>query len=74
MDKDNGIDLRVKEYCAFCPDFEADVEKVDITVMMDKTQKVLTTIRCENAEKCERLYERIKEVNIEAAEMVQRGV
>lgn len=74
MDKDNGIDLRVKEYCAFCPDFEADVEKVDITVMMDKTQKVLTTIRCENAGRCERLYERIKEGDIETTEMVQRGI
>lgn len=27
---DNGMELRVKDYCAFCPDFEADVDKVDI--------------------------------------------
>ena len=26
---DNGMELRVKDYCAFCPDFEADVDKVD---------------------------------------------
>lgn len=50
---DNGMELRVKDYCAFCPDFEADVDKVDITVLADQTQKVLTTIRCEHAEKCE---------------------
>ena len=22
---DNGMELRVKDYCAFCPDFDADV-------------------------------------------------
>lgn len=30
---DNGMELRVKDYCAFCPDFDADVDKVDITVL-----------------------------------------
>ena len=53
---DNGMELRVKDYCAFCPDFEADVDKVDITVLADRTQRALTTIRCEHAEKCERIY------------------
>ena len=23
---DNGMELRVKDYCAFCPDFDADVD------------------------------------------------
>lgn len=74
MDKDNGIDLRVKEYCAFCPDFEADVEKVDITVMMDKTQKALTTIKCEHAERCERIYGRIQEGRTNETTVVQSSV
>lgn len=56
---DNGMELRVKDYCAFCPDFEADVDKADITVLADRTQRVLTTIRCEHAGKCERIYGRI---------------
>lgn len=68
---DNGMDFRVKDYCAFCPDFEPDVEKVDITVMMDKTQKVLTIIRCEHAEKCERMYERIQEGRTNETTVVQ---
>lgn len=55
---DNGMELRVKDYCAFCPDFEADVDKMDITVLADHTQRALTTIRCEHAEKCERIYGR----------------
>jgi hypothetical protein len=60
MSKDNGIELRVESYCAFCPDFEARVEKADITVMMDPTPRAITTIRCENAEKCVRLHERLR--------------
>ena len=39
---DNGMELRVKDYCAFCPDFDADVDKVDITVLADRTQRALT--------------------------------
>ena len=42
---DNGMELRVKDYCAFCPDFDADVDKVDITVLADRTQRALTTIK-----------------------------
>lgn len=36
---DNGMELRVKDYCAFCPDFEADVDKMDVTVLADQTPK-----------------------------------
>ena len=42
---DNGMELRVKDYCAFCPDFDADVDKVDITVLADRTQRALKTRR-----------------------------
>lgn len=59
---DNGIDLRVEPYCAFCPYFEPDMEKIDITVAMDTTKKTLTTIRCERSNICEQVSARIKEV------------
>lgn len=71
---DNGMELRVKDYCAFCPDFEADVDKMDVTVLADKTQKVLTTIRCEHAEKCERIYGRIREGRTNETTVVQSSV
>lgn len=71
---DNGMELRVKDYCAFCPDFEVDVDKVDITVLADQTQKVLTTIRCEHAEKCERIYGRIQEGRTNETTVVQSSV
>lgn len=60
MSNDNGIELRVKDYCSFCPDFEAMTERVDITVIVDPSPKTLTTIRCANAAKCERLLERLR--------------
>ena len=71
---DNGMELRVKDYCAFCPDFEADVDKVDITVLADRTQRALTTIRCEHAEKCERIYGRIQEGRTNETTVVQSSV
>ena len=66
--------LPCKDYCAFCPDFEADVDKVDITVLADRTQRALTTIRCEHAEKCERIYERIQEGRTNETTVVQSSV
>ena len=71
---DNGMELRVKDYCAFCPDFEADVDKVDITVLADRTQRALTTIRCEHAEKCERIYGRLQEGRTNETTVVQSSV
>lgn len=58
--EDNGFDLRAADYCEFCPDFEPDVQKVDVTVAMDVTPRVLTTIRCEKATMCEKVYERLR--------------
>lgn len=59
---DNGIELRLEPYCAFCPYFEPDVDKVDITAAMDKVPKMLTTIRCEHRGLCEQVNKRIVEV------------
>lgn len=71
---DNGIFLNVNDYCAFCPEFEAHVEKVDITEIGDKTRKALTTINCEYAGMCERLYKRIQEGRANETTMVQSSV
>lgn len=57
--KPDGIDLILFDYCAFCPDFETDIEKIDVTTFGDKTRRVTTSIRCRNASKCERLLERL---------------
>ena len=49
-------------------------DKVDITVLADQTKKVLTTIRCEHAEKCERIYGRIQEGRTNETTVVQSSV
>lgn len=72
--KDNGIEVRVADYCAFCGDFEPDVEKIDASRLSDKAPRVLTTIRCENAKKCVVIYERAKEALREKSEMVQSNI
>lgn len=59
---DNGFDLRLEPYCAFCPHFKPDVEKMDVTVVSDKIPRVLTTIRCEHRGLCEQVNKRMVEV------------
>lgn len=59
---DNGFDLSIKPYCAFCPHFKPDVEKIDITVISDKIPRTLTAIRCEHRVLCEQINERMTEV------------
>ena len=56
-----SFDLILEPYCEFCPDFEPDVEKTEVTVLADPTQKVLTSIRCEHRGRCERITARLKE-------------
>ena len=72
--KDNGIEVRVADYCAFCGDFEPDVEKIDASCVADKVPRVLTTIRCKDAKKCAVIYERAKEALCEKSEMVQSDI
>lgn len=55
-----GIDLVLHDYCAFCPDFEVEVEKIDITILDDPSKRVQTWIKCENSEKCARLKARLE--------------
>lgn len=50
------------------------MDKVDITVLADKNQMVLTTIRCEHAGKCERMYKRIQEGRANETTVVQSSV
>lgn len=49
------ICLNVKEYCADCPEFEANVERLYIrSVKNDRTIK--TVITCEHAQRCESIH------------------
>lgn len=56
----DGIDIILHDHCAFCPDFEVEVEKTDITSVSDLTERTQTWISCQNAEKCVRLKARLE--------------
>lgn len=47
--------LYLEEYCDGCGDFEADVEKMDVSTFGEESY--LTDIRCKNADRCRRIYE-----------------
>lgn len=49
--------LYLEEYCDGCRDFEADVEKIDVSTFGEKS--CLTDIRCKNAVRCRKMYEHI---------------
>ena len=68
------LTIRVADYCAFCGDFEPDVEKIDASCVADKVPRVLTTIRCKDAKKCAVIYERAKEALREKSDMVQSNI
>lgn len=45
------ISLDLRPYCENCPNFEAAVEKIQLS-----NGEVLTTVRCENAVQCSNIY------------------
>lgn len=67
MGKYESYNLMLQSYCEFCPDFEPNIEKTEITVLNDTTIKTLTAIRCRHEGRCERMYARIKEKAHETA-------
>ena len=56
----DGFNLVLEEFCKYCGDFEADVEKIDISQVCDKTKKCMINISCENIDKCKRLKENLE--------------
>lgn len=50
--------LFLEEYCDGCRDFEADIEKIDVSTFGKKSY--LTDIRCKNADRCRIIHEQIE--------------
>lgn len=59
-----GFDLILNDYCAYCPDFSPDIEKLDMGDC-EAPHRAFTEIRCRNGMKCrvvaQNLMERIKQ-------------
>ena len=54
-----GFDLRLEDFCEYCGDFEADIEKTDVTCYCDKTKRYRIDITCANIDKCRRIKENL---------------
>lgn len=55
----DGFELILNDYCAYCPDFSPEVEKIDCSTLSDGAPRVMTQIRCENYGRCDRIVENI---------------
>ncbi len=55
-----GFSLELDDYCSHCGDFEANVEKEDVTVLYERAHSYVVTIKCKNAYKCARISENLK--------------
>ncbi|MBE6061867.1 MAG: hypothetical protein E7215_17150 [Clostridium sulfidigenes] len=54
-----GFELSLQNYCSHCGDFEAEVETLNCS-SLGEPNKYINHIRCENAERCEKLYKHLK--------------
>ncbi len=50
----DGFNLLLQDFCAYCPDFEPEIEKIDCWNLDDDT-KYFTNIRCKSRRKCARM-------------------
>lgn len=62
MSELSSFNLVLEPYCNYCPNFEAEIKKQDITSIGDKHEKTFTTIQCEHANKCRQVTERFSEM------------
>lgn len=61
--KFESFSLMLEPYCEYCGDFCADVNTIECTTFEDLAngqRKYITTIRCENADKCRRMMGNLK--------------
>lgn len=74
----DSFSLCVDDYCEYCPDFSPCAETLDITTIADMPKrKAIHVIGCIEAERCEKIRERMKaemEAQREEAEKVQSNV
>ena len=55
----NGFALLLQDFCSYCPDFEPEVEKIDVT-SFGETTRHMNNIRCENRQKCNRIADNLR--------------
>ena len=55
----DGFELLLQDFCSYCPSFEPEVEKIDVTSFGEAT-RYINNIRCVNSQKCDRIAENLE--------------
>ncbi len=50
----DGFNVLLQDFCAYCPDFEPEVEKINCT-SFGEAIRYMNNIRCVNRKKCSRI-------------------
>lgn len=56
-----GFKLELQEFCRYCSEFEAEVDREDFVPLNGKEKRTFTRISCKNKHKCDAIAERIEE-------------
>lgn len=56
----DGFTLLLQDFCAYCPDFEPEVEKIDGTIWGDGGRQFQNNIRCRNRQRCAKIAENLE--------------
>lgn len=57
--KIDGFTLLLQDFCAYCPDFEPEIKKIECTSLGEST-RYITNIRCQNRKRCDRIAENLE--------------
>lgn len=57
--KVEGFELLLEYYCDYCPNFEPEVEQIDVT-SHGEAPRHINNIRCGNSRKCDRIVENLE--------------
>lgn len=55
----DGFNVLLQDFCAYCTDFEPEVEKINCTSFGEAT-RYMNNIRCVNRKKCSRIVENLE--------------
>ena len=56
----DGFKLLLQDFCSYCPNFEPEIEKIDVTSFGEATRYV-NNVYCGNRHKCARIAENLRE-------------
>lgn len=57
--KVEGFELFLEDYCSYCPNFEPEIDKIDVT-RLGEAPRYINNIRCVNRQKCARIAENLE--------------